>query len=218
MSWYQKYDPQTLDDVILPPRIKNALYAMRMHHYPEHLLFYGTAGIGKTTTATVLSPENTDLLNASLDRRLENVDYIKRLLCSRNVSELNTRRIVVLDEGEQLTDAAQKAFKGVLDAVPEADGFGRLVITSNEPMKLIDPIRSRLYAINFNLTREELGTVSDHFRTRLREVAAAEGFTAEIEVIDDAMRYAPDFRKVIQTFAIETLARSCASAHQVSSP
>ena len=211
MSWYQQYDPQTLDDVILPPRIKNALYAMRTHHYPEHLLFYGTAGIGKTTTATVLSSENTDLLNASLDRRLENVDHIKRLLCSRNVSAPETRRIVVVDEGEQLTDAAQKALKGVLDGVPEADGYGRLVITSNEPMKLIDPIRSRLYAINFNLTPEEFATVSDLFRTRLCEIATAEGFTSENDVIDDAMRYAPDFRKVIQTFAIATLVRQPAA-------
>lgn len=207
MSWHQKYAPKTLDDVILPPRIKDALYAMRTHHYPEHLLFSGAAGVGKTTTATVLSPENTDLLNASMGRKLEDVDHIKRLLCSRNVFEPQTRRIVVVDEGEQLTTAAQKALKGVLDGVPEEDGFGRFVITSNDPTKLIAPIRSRLYCIDFNLTPEEFATVSELFRTRLGEIAVAEGFTAEKEVIDDAMRYAPDFRKVIQTFTVETLVR-----------
>jgi DNA polymerase III delta prime subunit len=66
-----KNAPKMLDDVILPPRIKNARYTMWTHQYPEHLLFYGTEGIGKTTTAIVLSPENTYLLHASVDWRVD---------------------------------------------------------------------------------------------------------------------------------------------------
>jgi len=216
MNWHQKYAPKTLDDVILPPRIKNALSTMRTHHYSEHLLFSGATGVGKTTTATVLSPRNTDLLNVAMDRKVEDVDHIKKMLHSRNLFEPATRRIVVVDEADHFSAAMQKALKGILDGVPEADGYGRLVITSNNPMNLIAPLRSRLYCIDFNLTPEELAMVSDQFRRRLCEIADAEGFTAENEVIDAAMRYAPDFRKVIQTFAIESLTRQCAPDSQAS--
>ena len=49
----EKYRPETLDNCILPARIKKMLEGgIKMN-----MLFYGSAGIGKTTTAKALAKQ-----------------------------------------------------------------------------------------------------------------------------------------------------------------
>ena len=58
--WVEKYAPQTIDDCVLPNKLKEEFSSMETI---PNMLFIGNAGVGKTTVASVLcNTLNTDML------------------------------------------------------------------------------------------------------------------------------------------------------------
>ena len=71
--WVEKYAPQTIDECILPTKLKEEFSQMSTL---SNMLFVGEAGTGKTTVAKVLWDSlNIDVLflNASLERSIDDV-------------------------------------------------------------------------------------------------------------------------------------------------
>jgi len=66
----EKYRPNKLSECILTLRISKKLEKWKKSR-PNHLIFYGDAGIGKTSTAVALakelSPDDYTIINASKD-------------------------------------------------------------------------------------------------------------------------------------------------------
>ena len=55
--WVEKYRPQTIEDTILPSRLKKTFQEFVKNGEIPNLMLCGSAGIGKTTVAKALCNE-----------------------------------------------------------------------------------------------------------------------------------------------------------------
>jgi replication factor C small subunit len=130
-----------------------------------NLLFYGRAGIGKTTAALVLAKEILDEdyhsnfleLNASDDRKLETIREIVKDFASTGKMGDVPYKICLLDEIDGMTNAAQNALKRIMEKYAKNIRF---ILTCNLRWKVIDPLQSRCAVYCFKpLTSDELNRV-----------------------------------------------------------
>ena len=144
--WVEKYAPASIDDCVLPPKLKEEFMGMR--EIPN-ALFIGDAGVGKTTVAKVLCETlGVDMLfmNASTERGIDDV-RIKIDQFASTTSLMGGYKVLLLDEADNLTQDAQKALRALIE---QYQNNCRFVLTCNFPYKLIDPLRSRLQEYNFS--------------------------------------------------------------------
>ena len=100
----EKYRPNTLNGCILPARIKSMLEdGVKMN-----MLFYGSAGIGKTTTAKALCHQfnhNTLYINGSTENSIDVVrNKISEFAMNQSILHYdNPIKVVLIDEADFLT-------------------------------------------------------------------------------------------------------------------
>ena len=146
--WIEKYRPATLNDVVgqreIVERLKNYVGAQSL----PHLLFTGTAGIGKTTSAVALAREffgddwqvNFRELNASDERGIDVVrNQIKQFARTAPMGKA-TFKILFLDEADALTNDAQSALRRTMENYAQTCRF---ILSCNYSSKIIDPIPIR---------------------------------------------------------------------------
>src|ERR1041384_3613053 len=122
LMWVEKYRPTKLDQVINQAEIVNGLSNLVKNSSEiPHLLFAGSAGVGKTSTALCIAREllgqdwqrNTLELNASDERGIKMVrERVKEFAAIMKLSinqEKNERpfKIIILDEADEMTTEAQ---------------------------------------------------------------------------------------------------------------
>jgi DNA polymerase III delta prime subunit len=196
----QKYRPSSIDDVILPEVIHRRLSKLIGQGGGLSLMFYGSPGCGKTTSALLINPENTLLINCTSENSINMVRELEKTCSSMTLD--GSRRIVVLDEADYLSKDAQAALRGVVERLSKANHF---IMTANEPERLSDAIRSRFLSICFDISRNpELKLV---MIKRLRQIADIEGGTEikdrDIERIVEFCF--PDMRRMLKSLQVELL-------------
>ena len=139
--WVESFRPGTLDGYIGNEHIIEKVRIFIENGDVPHLLFYGTAGTGKTTLAKIIANSlDADLMyiNASDENSVEAVrDKIKRYASSVGFKRW---KIVILDEADYLTPNAQAALRNVMETYSKTTRF---ILTCNYVEKIIDPIQSR---------------------------------------------------------------------------
>ncbi len=174
--WVEKYRPQKLSDIVNQTEIIGSLEALikdpQLADMP-HLLFSGSAGVGKTTTALCLSrqilKEYTTVctleLNASDERGIEMVrEKVKKFSKYAGMVDVPFK-IIILDEADEMTSAAQTALRRIIEDTAE---ICRFILIANNVSKIIDPIQSRCAAFKFTAISEE------DVIARLEEIAKKE--------------------------------------------
>ena len=139
--WVESFRPGTLDGYIGNEHIIEKVRIFIENGDVPHLLFYGTAGTGKTTLAKIIANSiDADIMyiNASDENSVEAVrDKIKRYASSVGFKRW---KIVILDEADYLTPNAQAALRNVMETYSKTTRF---ILTCNYVEKIIDPIQSR---------------------------------------------------------------------------
>lgn len=97
--WVEKYRPNTLENYIGNQQLKDTVKSYIEKHDIPHLLFYGTAGTGKTTLAKTIT-KNIDCdvmyINASDENSVDNVrTKIKSFASSVGFRKI---KVITLDE------------------------------------------------------------------------------------------------------------------------
>lgn len=194
LLWTERYRPVTIDDVILPERVKNKL----KNGVQNNLLFHAGPGVGKTTVAKIFSSQYPTLfINASLDNSIENVRTKIVEFCS-SLSVLDGSRslkLVVLDEFDFMSDSAMKALRGTIE---QFESTARFIATCNYFNKIPDNIQSRFECINFDFTAEEEIEVEKKYYKRIYDIVKNEGMSIEKDaLIELTKRKFPDMRSIL---------------------
>ena len=195
--WVEKYRPTKLSEIINQTEIIGSLKALIKDPTDmPHLLFSGSAGVGKTTTALCLSrqilgeyaKDCTLDLNASDERGIGMVrEKVKKF--SRFAGMVDVPfKIIILDEADEMTSDAQTALRRIIE---DAAKICRFILIANNVSKIIQPIQSRCAAFKFTSISEE------DIITRLEEIAKNEkvktdkrGLKAIYEYTEGDLRHA----------------------------
>ena len=195
--WVEKYRPTKLSEIVNQTEIIGSLEALIKDPTDmPHLLFSGSAGVGKTTTALCLSrqilgeyaKDCTLDLNASDERGIGMVrEKVKKF--SRFAGMVDVPfKIIILDEADEMTSDAQTALRRIIE---DAAKICRFILIANNVSKIIQPIQSRCAAFKFTSISEE------DIITRLEEIAKNEkvktdkrGLKAIYEYTEGDLRHA----------------------------
>ena len=198
MLWTEKYRPNKLSDIIGQEHfVMDAKGWIEENNIPN-LLLYGNPGNGKTSAGLVIGKEilkdtfadNYIEVNASDDRRLENVrTTIKQIAQSGTMGDAPFR-IVLLDEMDGMTTDAQNALKRIMERY--ANNI-RFIITCNDRNKIIFALQSRCANYHFKPVS------NDAMLELLTTILKGEGITRFSQIELDSFIYSlnGDMRRAI---------------------
>jgi replication factor C small subunit len=151
----EKFRPQTVQDIILPQKMKNNINKwIKEDNIPNMLLVSKQPGLGKTSLAHVLINElDTDALfiNISLNGNIDTLrGKIQGFVTTSGFSDKH--KIVVLDEFDGASEKLQKAMRGFTE---EFSKSARFILTANYKEKIIEPLQNRLQIFDFDLIFKE---------------------------------------------------------------
>ena len=194
--WVEKYRPSTIEG-----------YVFRDSHQREqvktwikeksipHLLFSGSAGIGKTTLAKILFNElevnDLDLLEINASRTNSVDDVRDKIINFVQMIPFGDFKVVLLDEADYLSPNAQAALRGVME---EYHTSARFILTCNYIEKIIEPIQSRCQT--FQITPPTKKDVAVQISKILTEERIQFELKELVPIVDSSY---PDIRKIINT-------------------
>jgi len=177
--WVEKYRPSKLSDIVDQEEIIGSLESLlkNLSEMP-HLLFSGSAGVGKTSTALCIARQilgdylndNVLELNASDERGINMVrEKVKKFSNYAAFTDIPFK-IIILDEADEMTSDAQTALRRTIE---DASKICRFILIANNISKIIKPIQSRCAVFKFTAIPEK------DVISRLKMIAKAEKIKAD---------------------------------------
>lgn len=197
--WVEKYRPKNMDDVVMPSVTKQMIGDFLAKGNIPHFIFSGDAGVGKTTTAYAIAATlNADVLfiNASLEN---GIDILRTKVdqFASTVSLTGAKKIVVLDEADNLSQSFQPALRGFMEQYSDNVRF---ILTCNYKNKIIPAIQSRCTLVDFKIDKTEKTSLQKTMFLRCSNILDTEGIDYDKKtVVEIVKKKFPDFRKVIGT-------------------
>jgi len=148
----KKYIARSWPDIIGQDEVVSLLEKYKTITDLPDFMFVGPSGCGKTACAYVLAYTlNAPLieLNASDERGIETIrEKVKTLLFTAGEG-----RIILLDEADNLTKDAQDSLRRPMELGSQQTN-NRLILTVNNPHRIIAPIASRCSILKFHSLSE----------------------------------------------------------------
>ena len=180
-----KYRPQSFDEIIgQKETVAQLRGALKNNSLGHALIFAGTRGCGKTTTARIVAKElNPELVDNELGMVVSEIDAASNTGVD-NVREIieNIRyatrghRVIILDESHMLSKSAFNALLKTLEEPPPNVTF---ILSTTEPHKLLPTVRSRCQFYEFKDV--DTDTLIDYYS----KISQKENLSLREEVIRD---------------------------------
>jgi replication factor C subunit 2/4 len=163
VPWIEKYRPQLLQDVVGNEETLVRLQAIAKDGNLPHLILCGPPGTGKTTSVHALARELLGKfykdgvleLNASDARGIDVVrNQIKSFAMNKITLPPGRHKIIILDEADSMTTAAQQALRRTMEIYSNSTRF---CLACNVSTKIIEAIQSRAAILRYTrLTHEQI--------------------------------------------------------------
>lgn len=195
--WERKYRPAKIEDYIFQNKDhKEFVESFIVKNDIPNLLLSGIQGTGKTSLALMLidllnlSPLDVMKINASVESGIDTVR--DRIINFCMPMPLGDYKIILFEEADRLSAAAQEALRSVID---EHSDTVRFVFTCNYVHKIIPALQSRFQSLEFEAFEK------DHIYQMLIDIFVEEDITVNDEeiLISHVETYYPDLRKIINS-------------------
>jgi DNA polymerase III delta prime subunit len=198
LLWTEKYRPQTVEDCILPDRLKKPFQEYVNQKEIPNLLLSGGAGVGKTTIAKAMCNEigcDFMVINGSDESGIDTFrTKIKNYASSMSLS--GGRKVIIIDEADYLNpNSTQPALRNAIEEFASNCSF---IFTCNYKNRIIDPLHSRCAVIDFGLKNGEKAKMASAFFKRIQTILQSESVDADDKVLAELIKkHFPDFRRVL---------------------
>jgi len=196
--WVEKYRPKTIDECILPDRIKSIFQQISSEGRIPNMILSGGPGMGKTTVAKALCNEvgcDFLMINGSEE---SGIDVLRTKIrgYASTVSFDGKRKVVILDEADYLNpQSTQPALRSFIEEFEKHCSF---IMTCNYINRIIEPLHSRCQTIDFRINKEEKLNVGSNFGKRLYTILDQEKVNYDKKVVAEVlMKHFPDYRRVL---------------------
>jgi len=146
----EKYRPKKFDDLVFNEKATLIELVRNPLQLPSLIFYSSKPGTGKTSTAKLLISElscDSLSINSSEERGIDVIRDKINMFVRGMSSNSAVKRCVFLDEADGLTKQAQDSLKNLMETYSDNCFF---ILSCNDFSKIIEPIRSRCRAFNFN--------------------------------------------------------------------
>jgi DNA polymerase III delta prime subunit len=198
LLWTEKYRPQTIEDCILPKRLKEVFQQYASQKQIPNLLLTGSAGVGKTTVAKALCQEagcDYLVINGSDESGIDTF-RVKIKNYASSMSFTGGRKVIIIDEADYLNpNSTQPALRNAIEEFASNCSF---IFTCNYKNRIIEPLHSRCAVVEFGLKNGEKIKMATEFLKRTESILQSEKVEFDKKVVAELVtKHFPDFRRVI---------------------
>ena len=198
VMWVEKYRPKKISEMVNQKEVMGSLGALLKNQSEmPHLLFSGSAGVGKTSAAICLSREilgehwrDYSLeLNASDERGIGMVrEKVKKFSRFAGLDTEIPFKIIILDEADEMTSDAQTALRRIIEDTAK---YCRFILIANNLSKIIEPIQSRCVVFKFTrISNKEISSQLKFIAQKEKIKADEKGLETICDYADGDIRHA----------------------------
>ena len=196
--WVEKYRPKKISELVNQKEIISSIKSLLKNQAEiPHLLFSGSAGVGKTTTALCISKEilgeywrdYTLELNASDERGINMVrERVKKFSRFAGLDTKIPFKIIILDEADEMTSDAQTALRRIIEDTAK---ICRFILIANNLSKIISPIQSRCVIFKFTrITDNDIVSQLNFIAKKENVKSDVKGLSAICDYTEGDLRHA----------------------------
>jgi DNA polymerase III delta prime subunit len=198
LLWTEAHRPKTIEECILPERLKTPFQEYVNSEKIPHLLLSGGAGVGKTTVAKAMCNQigaDYIMINGSDESGID-VFRTKIKDFASSMSFTGGRKVIIIDEADYLNpNSTQPALRNAMEEFASNCSF---IFTCNFKNRIIDPLHSRCAVVDFTLKNDEKSKMAAQFFKRIQSILQSENVEYEDKVIAELIKkHFPDFRRIL---------------------
>lgn len=195
--------PAELNDLLLPERDIDRLRNMISTGRLQNLLFFGSPGRGKTSAARILQRAldvECEELNGSKvasDKAMEKqiTDF------AQSTTIFLKPKVLLIDEADYLLTKTQQSMRHIIE---NSSDRCRFILTANNANRIIDPLKSRLTEVNFDLPIREKQALVERLKARIPGKLTSIGVVFDKTRIEELINlYYPDVRRIVNRIELE---------------